>query len=325
MTKLSIIIPAYNCENYIGKCLNSIIEQKFQDFEVIIVNDGSTDRTKDICVEYLNKDSRIKLINQKNSGVSNSRNKGITEANGEYIQFVDADDTLEKNMIYDMVQEIEKNKTDLIICGYNRVSKSKVTPCPLLNRHFIDKNNLDKYFLKLYSETFLNPPWNKIYRKDKIQKLFNPLKSLGEDLEFNLDYIYGIQSLSLLESCLYNYSDDVEESLTKLLKETTDDLIDVYKNLIIKVRCMNFKDLEGVYLFFIKAFIRKMAEYIQDNKLSFNESVDYIKSVCTNQRTIEFIQDCKVTKLKNILLVRLIKDQNFVLLYCLILIRNKIK
>ena len=115
--KISIIIPAYNCEKTISRCIDSILRQTYRDYEIIIINDGSTDNTKDICGKY--KSSNIKLINRINEGPSKARNIGIKEARGDFIVFVDSDDYLDENMLYCMIKCIKENKTDIAVCGYN--------------------------------------------------------------------------------------------------------------------------------------------------------------------------------------------------------------
>ena len=118
MEKISIIIPVYNGEEFLKRCLDSIIVQTYQNWELIIVNDGSTDKTKDIIEEYIEKDKRIVVINKDNSGVSDSRNIGIDYSTGDYITFVDADDFLEKNMLLSIIELLNKEKYDVIRYNY---------------------------------------------------------------------------------------------------------------------------------------------------------------------------------------------------------------
>ena len=118
MNKLiSIIMPVYNAEKYLNRSIESIMNQTYNNIEIILVNDGSTDNSLEICTSYQEKDNRIKLINQANKGVSFARNKGIDEATGDYIMFIDSDDYVEKNMIEDMVSKITEDDIDLVISG----------------------------------------------------------------------------------------------------------------------------------------------------------------------------------------------------------------
>ncbi len=125
MYKISVIIPAYNSEKYISSCLNSIINQSFDDFEVIVINDGSCDKTGEIALEYAKKDKRIKYFSQKNKGPSSARNLGIKEAKGEYILFVDCDDWLNSDYLRELYGAIIKNGSDIAVSNLIRKGKYK--------------------------------------------------------------------------------------------------------------------------------------------------------------------------------------------------------
>ena len=113
MPKISIIVPVYNCEKYISNCINSVLEQSFKDFELILVDDGSSDRSFEICESFAKKDSRVRAIHQPNSGVSRARNIGLDEAKGEYIGFVDGDDCVDKEMYERLYKNLADNNADI--------------------------------------------------------------------------------------------------------------------------------------------------------------------------------------------------------------------
>ena len=115
---ISVVVPVYNVEQYLKKCLDSIIKQKYNNLEIIIVNDGSTDNSQKICQEYVKKDKRIKLITQKNQGLSAARNTGIDNAHGKYISFVDSDDYLDLEFINELYNTIIENKSDISACDF---------------------------------------------------------------------------------------------------------------------------------------------------------------------------------------------------------------
>ena len=119
MPKISVIIPVYNTENYLKECLNSVINQTFKDIEIICVNDGSTDNSLSILEEYARTDSRIKIINQKNQGVSSSRNNGIKSARGEYIMFLDSDDLYKPDLCEKVVEKIDSQSPDIVMWGHD--------------------------------------------------------------------------------------------------------------------------------------------------------------------------------------------------------------
>ena len=118
MPQVSVIIPIYNSEKYLHECLDSVINQTYKDIEIILVDDGSTDKSSSICDEYAKKDERIKVFHTSNNGPSHARNIGIDNATGEYIVFQDSDDYIELNMIEDTVKEALKSDSDLVISGH---------------------------------------------------------------------------------------------------------------------------------------------------------------------------------------------------------------
>ena len=193
MVKISVIVPVYNAENYIEKCVNSILNQSFKDFEVLLIIDGSTDDSLKILKKFAKLDDRVVVINQKNMGVAFSRNKGIEKSQGEYIVFVDNDDYIDKDYLEQFYSET-MSKPDLVIGGYRRVSDNKV-----LYDFKIKNTDWGKY-------TFITP-WGRIIKRDFLIK--NKIKFLsypiGEDIYFNLQ-IYSISAkIKLIPYIGYNW------------------------------------------------------------------------------------------------------------------------
>ena len=118
MDKISVVVPVYNVEKYLRKCIDSIINQTYKNLEIILVDDGSPDKCGEICDEYAKKDNRVKVIHKKNAGVSSARNDGIDNATGEYIIFVDSDDWLEDNAIEIMVDKLNEYDYDCVFCNF---------------------------------------------------------------------------------------------------------------------------------------------------------------------------------------------------------------
>ena len=123
---VSVIIPAYNIEDYIGRCLDSIISQTYKNLEIIVVDDGSRDYTGEILDNYAKKDRRIKVIHKENGGVSSARNKGIEAAEGDYIGFIDGDDLIEPEMYKTLVDLLEEENADIAHCGYQMVFPDRI-------------------------------------------------------------------------------------------------------------------------------------------------------------------------------------------------------
>lgn len=206
-TKVSIIVPIYNMENYLEKCIESIIEQSYKNIEIILINDGSIDKSEIICKKYQMKDYRIKLISTKNEGVSNARNLGIEASTGEYISFIDPDDTVDKKYIEKLLICIKKYSCDVVFClekdVYPDLKKS-------YDIKLKDEKSLSNNFYKdfyLIAEQF-HASWGKLYKSDIIKK-YNikfPLNIVvSEDHIFNQEYLKYVKTYGFLNEHLYNY------------------------------------------------------------------------------------------------------------------------
>lgn len=226
--KISIIVPCYNAEKLIHKCVESILVQKGFDFEVILVNDGATDKTLEILENLAQTDERIKVINQENKGLSGARNSGIEKAQGKYIMFVDADDWLEPNTL-EIISNNFKNE-DLFCFSYNRVFDNKITPRDLKIESIFDANFIQRRMVGLIGKELSDPSqadslvtaWGKIYKTEIIKNhkiQFTDTKLIGtEDALFNIQYLGNAEKVKILNLPLYNYLKITEDSLTKLYK-----------------------------------------------------------------------------------------------------------
>lgn len=201
--KVSIIVPVYNTEKFLRKCIESIINQTLQDIEIILINDGSTDNSHDVCLEYAEKYSeKIRYINNKNIGCSATRNLGINLAKGEYITFVDSDDYIEETMYEEMYIKGQRTKSDIVICGINTIflENKKIW----IRRV---KNKKEKYEY-LTREQLLNNPVNKIFKTELLRKnkIFFPLDTqFAEDIVFCIKSIIYCDKISAVEKEFYNY------------------------------------------------------------------------------------------------------------------------
>lgn len=228
MIKLSIIVTIYNLENCIKKCLDSLIKQQNQEIEIICVNDGSTDSSKEILEEYELKDSRIKIINKKNGGISSARNVGLQYSKGRYILFVDGDDYIDDITSDKLISIVEQNEADTFFMGYYRQwfdgAINKIYP--KLNKSIIYEEDIKKLlipsivgisFEKLYdwfsgesltSNNEFPSVWRFLYSRNIIQKnkiKFNENVITGEDILFNLEYLHYAKRVWILRECFYYY------------------------------------------------------------------------------------------------------------------------
>lgn len=206
MPLLSIIVPIYNVEEYLPRCIESILAQVFTDFELILINDGSPDHCDEIMREYANKDERIITIYQDNQGVSAARNAGLKVAQGKYVGFVDPDDWISSYMYSTIIPAMEKSNVDLGIVGFIREKRfDNSVDKELLNKEaeFMDQ-------IKIASELFHVPQsiadsvWNKVFRLEMISCFFDPLQYMCEDGMFVLKYIENIKNGIWINEPLYH-------------------------------------------------------------------------------------------------------------------------
>lgn len=213
MTKISVIVPVYKVEKYVGECINSILAQTFKDFELILVDDGSPDKSGEICDSYAKKDNRIKVFHKKNGGVSSARNFGIDKAVGEWLCFIDSDDTILPTYLEDF--ELDKVKADIYMQGYVKVKESII-----IETHDFTKCKESDFANTLaYSEdnNIINSPCFKLYKSSIVNTnkvRFDIRTSYGEDHLFSLDYCRYISSAHFTLSHGYNYRISVGESLS---------------------------------------------------------------------------------------------------------------
>lgn len=203
---VSVVVPVYNAEDNISNCIKSVLNQTYRDFELILINDGSTDDTEKIINYFLEKDERIKVISRENKGVSFTRNEGIALSKGEYITFLDSDDYIDNSFLSSFVKEMECTNPDLVVTGYNKIEGDNVTKnIPAINGSYsIDE--LGCVYKDIFKMAILNPCWNKMYKSQYVKDIkFPEDMSLGEDLIFNLRYIKNIDSIAFLDKANYFY------------------------------------------------------------------------------------------------------------------------
>lgn len=200
---VSIIVPIYNAKPFLNECVDSLLRQTHSKIEVILVNDGSTDGSDKLCIDYKNMDSRVVYISQNNSGVSAARNIGISKSNGEYILFVDADDYVMPTFVEELLDSTKMQEADCVQCGYIK-KKGETVADVLRGKSFnIIGNQIVEGLLKSqgYGRT-----WCMLYKKAIIgNERFNETLSMGEDAEFNLRVLARSTKLYYLNKPLYIY------------------------------------------------------------------------------------------------------------------------
>ena len=288
---VSIIVPVYNAESALNNCVDSILRQSYNNIEVILINDGSTDNSGMICNDYAISDRRIKVMHQLNAGPSRARNAGIKAAVGDYIQFVDADDFLERNMTRTLVESIEEG-LQLVICGYQSIDREQNQMKKYIppNKGIYQNNDFMQYFGQLYKSIILPSLWNKLYRTTMINEFnihFIENLSLGEDLLFNLDYLTVCNKINVIPSQLYNYVVDNDQSLSKAFKK---DLIDnqqmLHKKVVqflINKNCYTKENKYLLQLIYTNSIVNVLSNIFHKNSiLTTKQQKAQIKDIISN-------------------------------------------
>ena len=206
---ISVIIPAYHAEKRLGKCVESVVGQTWKNLEILIIDDGSTDGTGRLAEEWAKKDTRIRVTHQPNAGVASARNRGLDMASGEWIRFVDADDTLPPDSIEKLLTRAQREKSDLVIAGYEHQVSGLCLPFNLAKRD--DTVSWEEYL------KFLNPNansffcgvlWNKLFRRELIERTgvrFESGLGYGEDFLFVCGYLEAAERISFSTDVVYRY------------------------------------------------------------------------------------------------------------------------
>lgn len=286
MPKISIIVPVYNCEKYISNCINSILEQSFKDFELILVDDGSSDRSFEICESFAKKDNRVRAIHQPNSGVSRARNRGMDEAKGEYIGFVDGDDCVDKEMYERLYKNLAYNNADISICGIinyfvkkdgttEKVRQSQVDGFWIFSGEQALKEALQS---RLYSVN----PVNKLFKRELFDKLRYPEGKISEDA-FLIPVVISKAGKVVYDSKPMYYYLRRENSITTSNFSDRDwDVVEAYKNHLNMVS-EKFPNLKKVakfrYLWAYTYVIDKimLSENSENYLKDFKKAFDFIK------------------------------------------------
>ena len=247
MPEISVIIPVHNTSALLSKCLDSIMAQSFNDLELLLVDDGSTDDSYTIIQEYAEKERRIRVFHQENAGVSSARNYGLREAEGKWIAFVDSDDWLDREYFEKLWTNVEE--VDFVLCGMNLIDRNGIIRPARLRTKAMPNTDDDVYTLKeIYNSLNMYAfcgPICKLFRKDIIDShaiLFPEEYSFGEDSLFVARYLRFIRKIRIVDSPLYNVQSRPGSLCSKI--ESPALLLDTYQ----KVHCetMSFCTIQGI-------------------------------------------------------------------------------
>lgn len=274
---ISVIIPVYKAFNSLEKCIESVINQKNVDLEIILINDGSPDDSILILKEYEKKYNNIIIVDKKNGGVSSARNAGLSLAKGEYITFIDSDDYyLDDKYIYNMFNILNTNvSVDIAVSGYTMITHGKhiVFPC---DNDIISVHSYAKNFIFYQQNNLMSSPWNKLFRKSKIKNVFNQKLKMGEDAVFVLDYLLNCNNIAFCNNCGYGYIFENSSSTANFRKKVAYDIVqtNIYDNSI---------------HYFLSNFLEKKEVSIQYLKIRTEEVYRMVSSIFIKKGIFEFL------------------------------------
>lgn len=300
--QISIVIPVYNVEGYLRACVDSILNQSYRNFELILVDDGSKDSSPAICDEYGQADPRVRVIHKENEGPSKTRNRGIDEAKGDYLMFVDSDDILVEGTLEKMVNAMEQSNAELCICGYERFRNDWSLPSSLTTEPLQilkDRKELAAVYNQPKTNMFGISIWAKLYRLDIINAnsiRFDCDISYEEDCIFNLGYFRHVTTTAVLPDVCYRWR-QMDVSLSKgYRKGTFQFLVNGFRNRkeFLKEQGMKVNGANGVFLVVIKTTLMK----IFDAKLSKKEKFAEYEMVMSFPECIAICKDSVNAKVR---------------------------
>ena len=285
---ISIIIPVYNVEIYIEQCLDSIKKQSYQNFEVIIVNDGSQDNTESICKKIAQSDARFKYFSKENGGVSSARNFGLDNANGHYITFIDGDDWVDPNHLEILIKSITENNSDIAICSYKEfknnifyiryyTNKEKY----LLNFNRMTKEDFLINFPKLLSTNVcFNNAVSKLFRRDLVKDLkFDSKLIYAEDLDFYFRLYLNTESISFINEETYVYRIHGDSTTSGFTQEHAEQELSIYKKMYEKIYELGLPTIN--YLNKLDFLLNARKDFLA-NKVLLNEYFEYLDDIKNN-------------------------------------------
>lgn len=321
--KISIILPVYNGEDIIEKCIKSILNQTYENFELIIINDASSDNTTNIINEISKKDSRIKIIhNKKNSGVSKSRNLGIEEATGEYITFIDSDDFYEKNALEIMHKLITEHDVDALRFAYNICSNNteKRLYSEKYTNKLYNKNNISEFIKDILSNDLQGYLWLIILKSQYAKEVkFNESLGMMEDTVWYIEILNKIDTIYFTNEVLYNYTNNIDSASHSLEKSKRN----IENVLLINKIYNDFYKNEQYKTIYSTGLIGVLLENVYKFALSKESSQEkkiYLKTLKDNADYIDILKNANLKEIRadRRILVYLINNKLtfFLILYC---------
>lgn len=277
MKKISVIIPCFNGEKTLSRCLDSILAQTYKNFEVIIVDDGSSDGSVSLIEQYTLKDSRITLVAKANGGVGSARNLGLKHASGDFIQFIDCDDDIHADMFEKMLEALQKTGSDIAVCRFTHSCFKAFLPAGIYDMQ--NKADFNKFYTDFFS---FNVPWNKLYKRKVITENYDETLKIFEDGLFVLANLKNAGKIVLLDDAFYNYYNPAKDAGAK---EATSAVNNFLKTKFWKTKdgyWYKFNNIKPMFDNLLKAggHNDKVLEYARAFDMAFWELIKLMDSDC---------------------------------------------
>lgn len=273
---ISVIVPVYNVEDYLDRCIDSIIKQTYKNIEIIIVDDGSTDKSKNICEKYKKKDKRIKLYKTTNKGSSYARNYAIKKSKGKYLAFVDSDDYIENNMIEILYNNLIKEKADISCCTFYEVYKNKIIK-KINNENYYVMNNIEtikKSFLDDGLSVYL---WNKLYKRELFNGIELPVGKRSQERFVMYEIFDKVKKVVYETKCLYYYTQR-KISVSNNLDNVNTDSIEACLNAVNYLK--KYRSLRDIVIKdYLNTRLRCYKRLLYANKEDKKIKKDYLREV----------------------------------------------
>ena len=294
--KYSVIIPVYNVENYLSRCIDSLLAQNYVDLEILLIDNGSKDQSGQICEDYAAQFSNITAYHIPNKGVGSARNFGLSKAKGEFICFVDADDYLVGNLFSDVESQLDSQLDLLVFSYYNSIEKNlseidrsaKILPTEGKK----DKSDFIALFQELWLTDMMYTVWNKIYRKEFLEEHQIVFESyeLGEDVRFNLNVYQHVNAVLLVKSCYYVY---ISGRIDSAMGQYNPNRMNYQLEELGKVDqlMISWNSHDEQFIDQIKArILMSNIQNISKQKMSLSKKRHYVEVLCRNQEMIALLK-----------------------------------
>lgn len=302
---ISILMPVYNSQEYLKNTVQGVINQSYKEWELILVDDGSKDNSKNICIELQKIDNRIRFVNKENTGVSDTRNIALDNAKGKYIAFIDSDDSVHKDYLKILLSSIEKSNGQLAVCGFKERKISTNGQIEELSRVFYPKEviateDMKDLIMDFGNSGLLNPLWNKLYSRKIIEEnniRFKEEVETGEDFIFNLQYFRKINNICFSKGELYYYIRRNNNSITyQYIDNMYEKGLEIHNLLEDFLKDMNFYNSKNKYILYGNHLMGVFSAFLnlfhKDCKLTLKQKKHYIKAIVNR----EYVSECAVNR-----------------------------